>query len=341
MDISALRFQLQQKIPDLQLLTTAELTSCKWAVVKKIIIPLIEVCPSLRTFSEELGILLEVRQQEVAQLRKAEEGRDRRLESEVTFRTSFMRILIGALTHLRWPPALEPFSDPMDGLMNDSATMHSAIYHILEYGVPKDANRFSRSSLDARPHGDPTDRPRSEAMSVQSSPSLDITANTPRVASSSVGSSRRRSSAQPQVAAPTTAMETETSQNMSFDNSNHRCDNRTPNVYPELDNSRLTTSTSTSALASPPNRGGVSSSYHTYADECNSGSIPSNTRKTIEVCCMLCMLYAVRCMLYAVCCMLYAVCCMLHAVCCMLYAVCCMLTETRKFFTHANHIFKQ
>ena len=58
-------------------------------------------------------------------------------EQDIEFKHVFLRIVIDGLTLLRWPPALEAFSDPLDSLLNDRNTIVSAITHLLYKGVLK------------------------------------------------------------------------------------------------------------------------------------------------------------------------------------------------------------
>eukprot|EP01035_Chromulina_nebulosa_P034647 gene34647-46506_t len=55
-------------------------------------------------------------------------------DEEIEFRTSFLRIVLAALTKLRWPPALEPFGDPIGSLFNDNAVVLDAYKFILNVG---------------------------------------------------------------------------------------------------------------------------------------------------------------------------------------------------------------
>jgi len=69
--------------------------------------------------------------------------REARLEAERIYRTSFMRIILAGLTKLRWPPALEAFSDPLDSLLHDRAVILSAFSYILKFGTPVQRMRES------------------------------------------------------------------------------------------------------------------------------------------------------------------------------------------------------
>ena len=55
-------------------------------------------------------------------------------EEEIEFRTSFLRIVLAALTKLRWPPALEPFGDPIGSLFYDNTVVLDAYKYILNVG---------------------------------------------------------------------------------------------------------------------------------------------------------------------------------------------------------------
>jgi hypothetical protein len=87
----------------------------------------------------ENNSLNEKRQRELAQEKRALANgtidAESRKENEMLNRTKYLRIIINGLTRLRWPPALEAFSDPLHDLMNDRDTFISALLYIHKVAV--------------------------------------------------------------------------------------------------------------------------------------------------------------------------------------------------------------
>jgi hypothetical protein len=110
-EITLLRSQLQNVSEDLQSLTNADIIQMKWSIRKRILTSLLAQSPTLRDQSEELEELLEKRSIVLNEQRKTtassnDSNREARIESEKTFRTTFMRIVLAALTMLQWPPGI-------------------------------------------------------------------------------------------------------------------------------------------------------------------------------------------------------------------------------------------
>lgn len=141
MDPSILRSRLCHAVVELQFLTTQELVACNWTVVQRVFSILFEKSRSLREYSERIGDLMEARNIELQNRKIAPENRDNWKEKNANFKTSFMRIIIDGLTHLRWPPSLVAFSDPLEKLLSDPK---DAIAFILEFGIEMEITRHTR-----------------------------------------------------------------------------------------------------------------------------------------------------------------------------------------------------
>eukprot|EP00598_Pedospumella_elongata_P001809 CAMPEP_0184971454 /NCGR_PEP_ID=MMETSP1098-20130426/3685_1 /TAXON_ID=89044 /ORGANISM="Spumella elongata, Strain CCAP 955/1" /LENGTH=122 /DNA_ID=CAMNT_0027493579 /DNA_START=1 /DNA_END=366 /DNA_ORIENTATION=- len=76
-----------------------------------------------------------------------------------------MRIVLSALTRLKWPPSLEAFADPLDSLFNDPATFRDAAQFLLKVAIPV----TSQSMADENEvwHSKPPPRPKSSSRRSQ------------------------------------------------------------------------------------------------------------------------------------------------------------------------------
>lgn len=136
MELTSLRSVLQHHCPDLQNLTTSDLQDCKWPTKKKVFTALVTTSSVLQEQSEELAALNDDRNAESAFQKKQGVAREDRVESEMGYRTKFMRIVLSGLTKLRWPPTQEAFSDPIDLLFNDDTSFIDAVRFISQVGLP-------------------------------------------------------------------------------------------------------------------------------------------------------------------------------------------------------------
>ena len=139
MNIAELRSLLSHSIHDLGEITSAEVFDLKWPITKRILSKLIENSPELHAQSDALSGLLQARNTLLISRRNGKDivGKAVQNEQDVEFKHVFLRIVIDGLTVLRWPQALESFSDPLDSLLNDRTTILSAITHLLHKGVLK------------------------------------------------------------------------------------------------------------------------------------------------------------------------------------------------------------
>ena len=149
MEVTALRSALQHACSELGNLTNVELTEGKWPTKKKVFEQLIAKSPSLVDQHEELNNLIDDRNSEYSRQKRDGVSRDERIESESQFRTKFMRIVLDGLQRVRWPPAQEAFSDPLDALFNDVSTFIDAVTFLLHVAVPS-GNRSLFSSSQQR-----------------------------------------------------------------------------------------------------------------------------------------------------------------------------------------------
>jgi hypothetical protein len=89
---------------------------------------------------------MEERDSTLAERRNASASREMKLEQDAEFKTNFLRIVIDCLKDLQWPPALEAFNDPLESLVNDKDTIHSAIAYMIRNALPQDITRHTRAS---------------------------------------------------------------------------------------------------------------------------------------------------------------------------------------------------
>ena len=136
MEISSLRSLLQHTCNDLQNLTNADLQEGKWLTKRNVLQNIISSSPSLSNENDELVDLTEERNRESSIQKKGGSSREVRIEAETEYRTKFMRIVLGGLTRLRWPPSLEAFSDPMDALLHDNSSFLNALEFLLRVAIP-------------------------------------------------------------------------------------------------------------------------------------------------------------------------------------------------------------
>jgi hypothetical protein len=123
MELSQLRSLLTYYCPNLQNITIGDLENCKWQTIRVIYTELIATCPiSAIDLSMDIEKLSEERGKELRLLASNDADRETRFETEKIFRTRFMRLVLTCLTELRWPPAIEPFSDPIQLLMGEEDT---------------------------------------------------------------------------------------------------------------------------------------------------------------------------------------------------------------------------
>ena len=152
MDIKELRSQLCHAIAELSSsLTDGDLTELKWPTVKRIFALLIEHHTgselwdqrnALTTLLHERNLVLSSRRNGTAR----NHTKEQRSDEDSTFRTMFYRIVLDALTILRWPPAMEVFSDPLGALHDDNVTIISAITHLLQRGGRRQNDARTKSA---------------------------------------------------------------------------------------------------------------------------------------------------------------------------------------------------
>lgn len=158
LDLQVLRTQLQHACEDLRVLSSNDLAEGRWKIKKMIFSELLANSLSLKDYNEELQNLLErdskrserilskrdttpnIDQTKNSSTKRSSRQKELVSDEEMEFRTSFLRIVIAALTKLRWPPALEAFSDPIDSLFNDNMAVLDAYKYILTVGFPATAS---------------------------------------------------------------------------------------------------------------------------------------------------------------------------------------------------------
>lgn len=154
MNTAELRSLLTHSIHDLGEITSSDVADLKWPTTKRLLSKLIEKSPELHVQSEALSGLLQARNTLLTSRRNGKDNTSKAIKNEqdIEFKHVFLRIVIDGLTLLRWPPALEAFSDPLDSLLNDRTTIISAITHLLYKGVLKHSEIkpiFNQSGYDS------------------------------------------------------------------------------------------------------------------------------------------------------------------------------------------------
>ncbi len=165
MELNSLRSHLQHACPDLRNLTNGELEECKWLTKKKVFVNLLASSRLLQDHNEQLVDLNEERNSESSLMKRENTSREIRLESETVYRTNFMRIVLSALTRLKWPPSLEAFADPLDSLFNDPATFRDAIQFLVKVAIPT-TSQVMEDDNDTS-HSKPPPRPKSGSRRTQ------------------------------------------------------------------------------------------------------------------------------------------------------------------------------
>ena len=163
----ALRRMLRQLSPDLQQLTVKEVVEMKWVLKRRVILSLFGNASTLTEPLDELHYLCEERQKEMGIEKRLANGAmtvDERKEAEMLHRTRFLRIVITGLQRVRWPPALEAFSDPLEDLMNDREVFVDAVQylHRLAVAPSQGVDAYVKRHSQAQPQ--PQAQPQAQAQ---------------------------------------------------------------------------------------------------------------------------------------------------------------------------------
>lgn len=136
MDPSVLRSRLVFLVgDDLKNLTISDLKECNFRTSRLVFSSLVFASRTLHEESERLTLINDSRIRKLGLLRNQSDCREERKRVEEEYRHSFYEIILNALLDLQFPPALEPFSDPLGSLKDDIDFRLSAIQYLLENTV--------------------------------------------------------------------------------------------------------------------------------------------------------------------------------------------------------------
>lgn len=150
MDASRLRSRLCFASPELQSLTAKDVEDLAWSTKQRIVMALFQESPLLQDEYNSLLDLIDQRSKDLAQRRQLGPlKKDERIAFEETFRVKFLEILIQGLEKIKWPPAIEAFSNPLPGLQGEKWVFIDAINFMLKILYPQSSS-IPTPSLDSR-----------------------------------------------------------------------------------------------------------------------------------------------------------------------------------------------
>jgi hypothetical protein len=142
MDVSRLRTQLQFYYPhDFKNLTTSELKDCKWKIQISIFSVIIFSSNSLFLYSETLNNLNEKKLKTLENLRSRKDDlREFKKQTEEEYRHQFLQLILQICLEYNFPPATEPFSNPLQSFYEDKEFVLQVISFFLEVIVAPNSN---------------------------------------------------------------------------------------------------------------------------------------------------------------------------------------------------------
>jgi hypothetical protein len=142
MDVTRIRTQLQFYFPhDFKNLTTNELKDCKWKIQVSIFSVIIFSSNSLFLYSETLNNLNEKKLKALENLRnRKDDVREFKKQTEEEYRHQFLELLLQICLEYNFPPATEPFSNPLQSFYEDKEFVLQAISFFLEDIVAPNSN---------------------------------------------------------------------------------------------------------------------------------------------------------------------------------------------------------
>lgn len=159
MSLNKLRSRLAFATPDLQNLTVKDLEDCLWSTKQRLVMALFQDSVQLEDEQQKIADLLEAKSAKIVQWKKAAVTKDERVAYESSFRQHFLQVMLDGLEKLRWPPAMEAFSNPLPALSDDKAVFLSAVDFILSVLHPHaQVSEGSTAKVSPRP------RPRSAGL---------------------------------------------------------------------------------------------------------------------------------------------------------------------------------
>jgi hypothetical protein len=166
-NLNELRSQLNFCIPDeLQNLTIQDLSEFTWKTQKLVFSALINATKSLQPFADTLSDLNQKVNRNFNQLRAQKQLRENRKALEEEYRHQFFEIILQVCYEVQYPPALVPFSNPLQSLLEDSEFKIQLVSYILSLSL----NHISaRSPKDSNPRANlPVSKPLSSRSSSKS-----------------------------------------------------------------------------------------------------------------------------------------------------------------------------
>lgn len=126
--------------------TLADLKECNWKTQKIVYSGIIQTSNRLKVYQEQLVLLNENRARNLTMLRSQVGSRDDRKQIEIEYRHRFLELIANILCELKWPPTLEPFSNPLRLLTEEIEYKLGAMRFLLDSAVFKPSRQMSWKS---------------------------------------------------------------------------------------------------------------------------------------------------------------------------------------------------
>lgn len=131
-DLLRLKLILNQHCTELQNLTISDLQDLKWLTKQKLILSLVSKSPLFTDQCEEIERILEQRNKDVLLLKSKNVSREQKMENDTVYRTCILRVLLNCAEILKWPKALEAFSNPLQDIMTDNSLFLDCIQYCIQ-----------------------------------------------------------------------------------------------------------------------------------------------------------------------------------------------------------------
>ena len=136
MDVNVLRSRLVFLLgEELKNLTATDLKECTFRTSRLVFSSIVFAGRTLQEEAERLSIVNDSRVRKLALLRNQTDSREERKRVEEEYRHVFFEVILKALLDLQFPPALEPFSDPLSSLKDDTEFRLAAMQYLLDNAV--------------------------------------------------------------------------------------------------------------------------------------------------------------------------------------------------------------
>jgi hypothetical protein len=168
MDATNLRSRLVFLLGDeLKNLTVTDLKECSFRTSRLVFSSIVFAGRTLQEEAEKLSIVNDSRTRKLGLLRNQSHSREERKRVEEEYRHTFYGVILNALLDLQYPPALEPFSDPLSSLKEDVEFRLAAMQYLLDNAVVGAGSVTDVSSLSLQSESDENNS--QHVHSVQSS----------------------------------------------------------------------------------------------------------------------------------------------------------------------------